>query len=387
MPPSGLSTTSLRSVTVTESVPSLAALEREARGVQAAAHQLHLRFLDELVRVDSNSSQLVAELADYFSEFCAPPAPPTISVTALDAPVPSALAELPYSVVVRTEPGKRAKEAFVDLDQGRVIHKVRTDMVFLCGPSTNLAIGPAVQNVNQIVNFINTRLLDRQLDAGGLLGHCSAVLVNGRALVFAGVPGAGKSTLALELMRRDDVQFLSNDRVTFHPHASGVDVVGVPKHPRINPGTALANDKLRRVMSTDDIARFSAMSRDELWPLEHKYDALIDRCFGPGRFVLKAPVAAVFVLAWSHRDLASSARCRRISLAEDPAALAAIMKSPGPFRLGPMVPLASQEPEYRTKLAPVPVYRIDGAVDFAAGCDWALSVARGEEPAGSEQPS
>ena len=69
---------------------------------------------------------------------------------------------------------------------------------------THAAVGPCLANDNQIVNFINNRLIEVRLRAGDLLFHAAGVARNGRGLALAGFSGAGKSTLALAIMRLPD---------------------------------------------------------------------------------------------------------------------------------------------------------------------------------------
>ncbi len=57
--------------------------------------------------------------------------------------------------------------------------------------------------------------------AGGLVLHASAVVKRGRALVFAGVSGAGKSTIATLLCQNSDVTQLADDIVIVAPSDMG----------------------------------------------------------------------------------------------------------------------------------------------------------------------
>ena len=165
----------------------------------------------------------------------------------------------------------RIKEEFLELDGGRLVRKRLTGMYFLFGQDVNLAVGPCVENDNQVVNFINNRLIQWELDRGGLLAHAAAVNHQGRGLALAGFSGMGKSTLALHLMSRG-LNFISNDRLLVQEAGRGVVMRGVPKLPRINPGTALNNPDLVSVIPEDEKEVFGQMSTDEIWTLEHKYD-------------------------------------------------------------------------------------------------------------------
>ena len=73
---------------------------------------------------------------------------------------------------------------------------------------------------------------------------------------------------------------------------------GLAKLPRVNPGTVLNNPSLGPVMDAADRQAFAALPQAELWDLEHKYDASIDACFGPGHFRLSCPMVGLAVLRW-----------------------------------------------------------------------------------------
>jgi HprK-related kinase B len=61
--------------------------------------------------------------------------------------------------------------------------------------------------------------------------------------VLAGMPATGKSTAAVHLVEAG-FRFLSNDRVLVRPGPAGVDALGYPKQPRVNPGTLLHHPRL-----------------------------------------------------------------------------------------------------------------------------------------------
>jgi hypothetical protein len=65
------------------------------------------------------------------------------------------------------------------------------------------------------------------LDAGGLALHASAVELNGAAHLFAGVSGAGKSTVARQL-EREGGRILSDEVVILRPSPQGWLAYGTP---------------------------------------------------------------------------------------------------------------------------------------------------------------
>lgn len=343
--------------------PTIAALLDPVLAAHPRAAELELTFEDISVAVTSNSPELIAKLAGYYQDFLGGGGAVRLAVTAIESE-PVAL-DLPFTVKER-EPGKtKLKEAYADLPDGRVVHKLLTGLIFFFGHGVNAALGPCLANDNQIINFINNRVLEVRLRAGDLLLHAAGVAEGQRGLAIAGFSGAGKSTLALQIMRHG-TDFVSNDRVMVARTASGCVMRGLAKLPRVNPGTVLNNPSLAPVMDEAERAAFAALPQSELWDLEHKYDASIDACFGPGHFRLSCPMVGLAVLAWQRKDTPMASRL--VTLAEHQELMAAFMKDPGVF-YEPDDPseeaMASPE-EYLDMLGNLPIIEITGGVNFEA---------------------
>ncbi len=353
-----------------------AALAADVRGWYPATHELALRINDVYVRVATNAPELHHKLSRYFGGFLTPDVPEhgvpagadVIRVTAHEAPRRDW--GLPFTVK-RPDAGKRTvKEEYLDLPDGRMVHKRLTGMLFAFGGGDNVAVGPCIANDNQVVNFINNRYLELMLNRGCLLGHAAAVSHAGRGLAVAGFSGMGKSTLSLRLMSRG-ATFVSNDRVLVERGGGGAAprCLGIPKQPRINPGTILANPDLAPVLTQEERVTLSALPPDDLWHLERKYDAIISDCFGPGRFVPQAPLDALVILNW--RRNGEPLRVRMDSADHRPDLLPAFMKSTGVFYL-PGPGGWKNDPglaEYARALAGVPIIELSGGVDFDGAAD------------------
>jgi HprK-related kinase B len=346
------------------SVESAAAAVRGAHDVRG---HVDLAVGDWDVRVDSNSDELLAHLQHYFRHFIVEGgAAPTHRISAFEGDIPEV--EAPF-IDWKRDPGKTGrKDAFADIEGGRVCHKVRTGMRFLVGATERIAVGPCLANPNQVVNFVNSQYMGHLLRRGAILGHAAGVVRGGRGLAMAGFSGAGKSTLALHLLGRG-LHYLSNDRIAMYRDDGGRPTMsGVPKMPRINPGTALNNPHLEGILPADRYEALKDLPREELWDLEEKYDVHVDEVFEGCRFDLVAPLDAFLVLTWRH-DNEAPMRFERVDPAEREDLLVAIMKHPGPFYtptegkppqgVGPL----PKEP-YLELLGDVPVYELSGGVDF-----------------------
>jgi len=348
------------------------------------------------IEVRSNSQPLLAELDAYFGGFVAGPGPVHVTLTALEAPE----AAIPLELIAKQpDPGKeRIKEEYVDVPGGRLVRKRLTGMVFLFGHGLNLAVGPCGKNPNQVVNFVNNRYIEYKMHQGCLLGHSAAVAklrphANGgavegtendnlRGLALCGFSGAGKSTLAMHIMSRGAL-FVSNDRLLVAPEKTleknaagahgraGLCMSGVPKLPRINPGTALNNPHLARVVPGDDKRRFLELDEDDLWGLEHKYDVFLDQCFGEGRFLLQAPMHGLVVLNWKRGG--GETTVRFVKAADRPDLLPAFMKPAGLFSLPKKGDETWRDPgqeEYAELLSHCDLVEISGGVDFDRAADF-----------------
>ncbi|MBK9127160.1 MAG: HprK-related kinase B [Phycisphaerales bacterium] len=326
---------------------------REALALTVAGHTIEVR---------TNAPPLLDLLRDYFRDFPAATTSPDVEVVALECPPPAYEFDFtPYP----PGPGKtRIKDEYADFPDGRVVRKRLTQMSFFFGGRHNLAVGPCLANSNQVVNFVNNRFIQWHLDRDWLLCHAAGVASSGRGLLLAGLPGRGKSTLALHLLSRG-LDFVSNDRLLIKRAGDGVAMRGVAKLPRVNPGTILNNPQLLAMLGEEQRRRYLALEADALWNLEEKYDADVSRCFGPGRFPAQADLSAVVILAWERG--AGGTRFGRVDLATREDLLAALIKPPGahyyvpPGRSAPDLSVQA----YLTCLAGCPVYAVEGGLDFA----------------------
>ncbi len=338
---------------------SLDQLAAKLLSAHAITDQLALTLAGWQIKVVSNSHELIADLAAYFKPFASQAPDPHLTITALEAPELDT--GLDYTVK-QPDPGKtKIKEEWADLEGGRVVRKRLTGMVFAFGGEHHLAVGPCLRNSNQVINFVNNRLIQLELNQGGLLAHAAGVNSGSAGLALAGFSGMGKSTLALHLMSHG-VNFVSNDRLVVGRRADQTGMTGVPKLPRINPGTALNNPDLVSVIPPDEKKQFLDLSSDELWNLEHKYDVHIDECFGPGRFKLHSPMNALAILNWQRNG--APVHVQQVELSERLDLLAAFKKDWGLFFLADGVEPDHSDQAYLHALSGVTTFELSGGVDF-----------------------
>ncbi len=355
-----------------KAIPTLHGLAESLLAGKRLEHSLCLRFGSCAIRLATNSPQLVENLRRYFRDFLAPEGPVEMEILACE----SAPLQLDLPLTPKPpDPGKqRVKEEYLELPGGRLVRKRLTGMVFAFGPSLHLAVGPCLANDNQVVNFINSRHIQWLLDQGYLLAHAAGVRGEPGGLALAGFSGMGKSTLALHLVSHG-LDFVSNDRLLIRRGQKRLEMQGVAKLPRINPGTALNNPHLLPVIPEEERDQYSSLSPQELWRLERKYDAYLDDCYGPGRFRLTSPMRGLVILNW--RGLGGPARLEQVDLSTRHDLLSAFMKSPGLFYLSPQGEPADFSPlSYVQALAGCPVFELSGEPDFAAASRLCLEALR-----------
>jgi len=339
-----------------------------------AEYKLNLRFGDCRIEVAVSEKAIADGLKAYFKPFedVSGKADILITVHETSAEKLNFFDEFDFHIK-EPDPGKsKIKEEYVDFPQYRIVRKRLTGMVFIFGRDIHLAVGPCLGNLNQVVNFVNNRYIEWKLCRCCLLGHAAGVIWKGKGLALAGFSGAGKSTLALHLMNRGAV-FVSNDRLMIEKNGTGLLMHGVAKLPRINPGTALNNPNLISIVPPEDKARFSGLSGEELWQLEHKYDVPIDECFGSERFVLSAEMRGLVILNWQRGK--GGIIVREINPSERQDLLPAFMKSVGLF-FSPDEECDMPEPtikNYAEYLSLSRVMEISGNTDFEAATDACIS--------------
>ncbi|NYS60080.1 HprK-related kinase B [Vreelandella salicampi] len=345
------------------------------RAKAACTYALPLTFNGLTLRVLADQPAILDQLEAYYSDL-------TVSslskkgVHKTDQPEQRVLLLNKHSDISGREwtPVKRAKttplglkEAYVDTPQGRWIHKVRTEMVLFQSLTEPLAMGELNKHPSQVINFINNQFLNHHQRGGFLLGHASAFDINGNTTAIAASSGGGKSTLMLKALETTEARFLSNDRILFKPENGQVNILGIAKHPRVNPGTLVNSERLIDILPAEERNRFERMPKSQLWDIEHKYDVLIPSAYGEDKTALSGTLKHLILLDWA-LDAAEPTALSSVDIATTPEALEGLRKGPGPFfqRADGSFPAerAQSNEMYAENLNGVQVLRLTGAVDF-----------------------
>ena len=326
-----------------------------------------LQLMDYRLAIRSNSERFLQSMRQYFSHVLAPSCDDVrAEVIAIERDIVNTRVGF---VDWKREPGKTGrKDAIYDFPAGRLVRKVRTGMLFLQSEQALVVAGPCVEYDNQVINFINSQFLNWLQNDGYLLCHAAALSRNDHGLAIAGLSGGGKSTLMLNLMDDEATAFVSNDRLLVRRQGEATHAVGIPKLPRINPGTIVHNPRLFPLIDENSREQLLQLDKKQLWKLEQKYDADINELYGPGRILHETTLYRFLVLNWQH-DTDEELQVVRVELSQRPDLLSAIMKPSGPFYMNAAGVFNSDDafPQaaiYLTELADVAVYEASGKVDF-----------------------
>jgi HprK-related kinase B len=270
-------------------------LER-VRRTHAPEHDLALSIQGTPILVTSNDRSLIERLGDYFSPYVVASAgSASLLVYALQGDAifdPCQLIEVP-----RPGSPRGPKESFYDTFDVRVIHKTRTGVTLYVSEIAHAIAGDLRAHFNQVVNAITMVFAKSVLNRGFGMLHASAVCGPRGGVAFASASGSGKSTCALALVEAGH-RFVTNDRLLIKARGSNVHMNGVPKMPRVNPGTLLQSPRLARLLSASKRETYAALDRGMLWRIEDKYDVDVDRVYGTDTFQLAGRLRAIFFLHW-----------------------------------------------------------------------------------------
>lgn len=331
---------------------------------------LHFDLIE--VRVHSNEPRLLSELSDYYKSYPKlGQAEQTIDLYAVEANI--AEIDLDWQVVDRETGKSGLKESYSDTAEGRWIWKHKTGMKMLQRVSQPIAVGPCRENLAQVINFINNQFLNHFQRLDYMLGHAAAFSDDGDVTAVAASSGGGKSTLMLAFLEHVQNAFLTNDRLLFKRIDTGVEAIGLAKMPRVNPGTLLYSKRLNHLLSDSFKAELNQLETRELWELEHKFDVQIEEEYGPERVALKGRFKRLLLLDWE-LNTTEPTQVVAVDVEADPRSLAGLQKRRGPFyhdATGHFPFPDSAEPlaRYVDQLQGVEVYRITGAVNFAAAVE------------------
>ncbi|SCA56595.1 conserved hypothetical protein [Candidatus Terasakiella magnetica] len=345
------------------------AAERLMEGHNVTEGEVLLDLEGYKISVKSNCEKLLEKLGVYFAHTLGHGSA-DCQVVALDGPSPKMGINF---TDWKREAGKTGrKDAFYDLEDARLIHKVRTGMVFLQSQDYLIASGPSLSNDNQIINYINAQYMNHLQHNEALICHAAGLVANGKALGMAGFSGGGKSTLMLHILAHDGVSYLTNDRL----FVQGKNAQGIPKLPRINPGTMLHDENLIALLPDERCAELKNLPAHELWDLEEKYDVFVDDVYGEGKIVSQAPLDDFLILNWK-RDSLEPCKIEQVDLTQHQDLLAAIMKSPGPFYQYSDGTFFNDDTElesapYISALKDIKIYEASGKVDFEFATSYCL---------------
>ncbi|UQB42611.1 HprK-related kinase B [Thiomicrospira microaerophila] len=336
--------------------------------------------------VQSNNQPLIDTLLSYFGNLAqyeilpSADSPRLVAIQIDDNTKLEPLHQLAFKDWPR-EPGKTGRKEAVhdfsdELNQPqRLVHKIKTGLILWQNAQQPAVFGDLNRHPNQVINFILSQNLNHWQNAGWLLGHCAALqLKDQRGIAIAGVSGGGKSTLMLRLLEQAQ-GFISNDRVLFKAQKNSVMLRGIPKQPRINPGTIIHNPKLHSLIS--DHQPYLAMPDASLRTLEEKYDVPVQQLYDGVDYLPQTKLHQIYLLNWGLNENAAT-QITKVDLAQREELVKAIMKSPGVFyqHQDQSFQQKGQDPiikDYQNLLKHTEVFEVTGQLNFEAATQLILN--------------
>lgn len=318
------------------------------------------------IRISANSKKVVDTLNTYFKKWNAESETQVDhDISAFEVDVPDIKLDFKDYIT----PGKsKVKESSVETEFGILIRKNRTGMHFIENEGKHYVFGPISSFTNQIINYAGALYMQHILDENTQLFHAAAVAKNNEGIVIAAPSGKGKSTTALKLLN-EGLDFVSNDRVMLSKEKDNYVLHGVPKYPRVNPGTLLHNNKLKHLLSNP--TKYEKMSREELWQWEEKHDVFLEPIYGEGIYKLSAEAKALLIIDWGESK--DSLKLEQINLQDHPSLLPEIMKLPALYTPKALAAkLNFTERNYIDFIAELPVFRLHGNIDQKKGVELIL---------------
>jgi HprK-related kinase B len=254
----------------------------------------HLTFDEFPACVEVNDERIHEAVRRYFSPFLSDESPnPTRIVGFQGEPV--------YDVELLLDvprPTSLPKAAFYHRDDALVIYKKRSGVVDYVYNDDFYVVGDILRYPQQLFNVVGLAFMHALRRQNRVSIHASAAAMDGKGYAFAGPSGSGKSTTGLSMLERG-FDFVSNDRISLWNDDGNVSMVGVPKWPRVNPGTLLAIDHLTGLITDEDLERYKRLPSADLWGLEEKHDVYVERIYGRKRTALRTRLERLYVLSWT----------------------------------------------------------------------------------------
>ncbi len=321
-----------------------------------AAYERNFRIAGTPVSIAVNHPTLAARVERYFSPFADEPADDAIRVVGLhdlEAPLDrDRLRQLQHH-------SGSPKEAYYDVDDLRVVLKTRTGVVHYLKDREFHAIGDLIRFPRQLLNLVSAAYAYSLRQEGYLALHAAGVSSNGTGIAFAANSGSGKSSVALRLLEAGN-DFVSNDRIYLKRDGDAVVMAGVPKWPRVNPGTLLSMESLRGLMAEEKRKLYSRMPPEELWHVEDKHDVRVDSVFGTGRIALRSRLWELYVLNWRRQSGPMSVT--EVSPGDLPALVMPVTKT---SVYDPPWTAAPTDEELHEALGPVHVFSVRDGLDIS----------------------
>ena len=263
--------------------------------------RMRLRFNQFELEFASQDETLFAAVAEYYRPFIAADgkAAPDSSVYAFQLPGKSSTFNMrDFS---RVERGKKIKEEFIDIFEGRVVRKKRSKVEMFFDGRNNVIFGSLHDNLHQVCHLINI-VYSRYflVNRGYMLWHAAAMgdPTTGKAAAIAGLGDTALNTIIMRLLEQDFC-FCTYDRLMVRGGGDEVHALGYPKRPFCNAAAVLNNPRLAPIVPVEELAKLKAMPAREVLALDLTYDIPVEKIYGPDRYRLECELSSLYLIKWT----------------------------------------------------------------------------------------
>ncbi|QWL28854.1 hypothetical protein E2R33_09750 [Rathayibacter toxicus] len=119
--------------------------------------------------------------------------------------------------------------------------------------ASRISVHVGAEGQRDLIELVRDLVLKDQENRGALVLHSTAAVRDGRAVLIAGLKGAGKSTILLELVEHCGYRILSGDKTLVRQNSEGAIVVtGWPDYPHLGYATIAKYEELPAIAGIAD---------------------------------------------------------------------------------------------------------------------------------------
>ncbi len=264
------------------------------------AARLRLRFRNVILEIRSNDRLLIDRVREYHRCYVEEDdaSGEAFQVVHL-LHIPGFRSSYEMRDFVRSKSGRKIKEEFIDLFEGRLVRKKKYGIEAYIDGVNHIMVGDIRENIHQVALFLNVVFARMYLAGRGyLLLNVAAISDGDNVISLASMPNTGTSgTILFDLIERK-FKLTAFDRLMVRSRDDLVQAIGYPLHPRVHPGSVLHHDRIMSSLSIGKQTRYRQLGPSELWALDESVQVDVDRIYGEHSTQLFGTLESLYILEW-----------------------------------------------------------------------------------------